>query len=82
MEYVPVSFHTMICSAVCSLFCSSGGIRMSVSCLGWHANGSSRSSRQCCLMLRRGLIRSSQMMHPVSQYTSRLRISCSVVACG
>ena len=63
----------MICSAVCSLFCSWGGIRMSVSCLGWHANGSSRSSRQCCLMLRWGLIRSSQMMHPVSQYTSRLR---------
>ena len=22
MEYVPVSFHTMICLAVCSLFCS------------------------------------------------------------
>ena len=48
MEYVPVSFHTMVCLAVCSLFCSSGGIRMSVSCLSWHANGSSRSSRQCC----------------------------------
>ena len=45
MEYVPVYFHTMICSAGCSL--SVPGVEYA--CLGWHANGSSRSSRQCCL---------------------------------